>query len=473
MEVGKLIPVLKKRFIELYGSEPSLICQSPGRVNLIGEHIDYNDFGVLPLAINRRCYIMAGHSNTLTIKINNYDENCVKLELPLSSMVNIELNTFSWCNYVLCALKHFNSKLDIINYEQGINILVFGDIPQRSGLSSSSALICSSYITFNALNLLQNGKNKTLDLSETNRLLIAKECCLSERLIGTNGGGMDQTISLISKQGFAQYIEFRPFLKATPVKIPNCLNIFICHSMVECAKAQTELFNIRVVECRLAAKFIAFNLKLENWKAIQNLGELYLNVNPSKPIEMLNIIDSHNIFDETKSFSIGKLLKAFDLNSFDELCLIEGQLNKFQVESNVQFELYKRSVHVYSEIQRVLDFVDKCKSIHESESLKNQTDISLLGNLMNESHTSCKNWYECSCNELDRLVDICLKSGACGSRMTGAGWGGFVVSIVPIEKTESFKNNLESFYKTEYNIDKMDNYLITCSPSEGSNIINL
>ncbi|TNN30129.1 N-acetylgalactosamine kinase [Liparis tanakae] len=69
---------------------------------------------------------------------------------------------------------------------------------------------------------------------------------------------------------------------------------------------------------------------------------------------------------------------------------------------------------------------------------------------MNRSHASCRDLYECSCPELDRLVDVCLKSGAVGSRLTGAGWGGCAVSMVPGEEVESFLHAVsEAFYRPD------------------------
>ena len=80
--------------------------------------------------------------------------------------------------------------------------------------------------------------------------------------------------------------------------------------------------------------------------------------------------------------------------------------------------------------------------MYDFKEICSQTPIDAfekLGSLMNESHLSCKDNYECSCEELDELTEICRSSGAYGSRLTGAGWGGCSVSLIPKEKLNSFK----------------------------------
>lgn len=94
---------------------------------------------------------------------------------------------------------------------------------------------------------------------------------------------------------------------------------------------------------------------------------------------------------------------------------------------------------MFSEAQRVYDFRDAC-------SLPAEEAYQQLGKLMNESHLSCKDMYECSCEELDTLTDICRKAGAYGSRLTGAGWGGCAVSLIPKESLEQFLKAVQSQY---------------------------
>ena len=95
-------------------------------------------------------------------------------------------------------------------------------------------------------------------------------------------------------------------------------------------------------------------------------------------------------------------------------------------------------MHVYGEANRVLQFKKACENgnIDEKE----------LGNLMNLSHDSCRDLYECSCKELDELQACCIKGGALGARLTGAGWGGCVVSLIEKSNIDYFKKYISQYY---------------------------
>lgn len=119
-----------------------------------------------------------------------------------------------------------------------------------------------------------------------------------------------------------------------------------------------------------------------------------------------------------------------------------------------EFKLYQRALHVYEEAFRVQEFRRTCET---------SGDINKLGELMTDSHRSCRDLYECSHPKLDELVSVALSSGAIGSRLTGAGWGGCIVSLVPEDKSSEFKNNLDKYSKFNYE----------SKPSSGSIIYKL
>ncbi|KAA0184580.1 N-acetylgalactosamine kinase, partial [Fasciolopsis buskii] len=108
-------------------------------------------------------------------------------------------------------------------------------------------------------------------------------------------------------------------------------------------------------------------------------------------------------------------------------------------KSMTEFKLRERAEHVYAEAERVYSFYDLCCQSHLGGDVTKDDRLSeQLATLMNASQQSCAELYECSCPELDQLVKISKASGAIGSRLTGAGWGGCTVSMVPKMLSEKF-----------------------------------
>nr|XP_003227674.1 PREDICTED: N-acetylgalactosamine kinase [Anolis carolinensis] len=410
---------LKKQFISKFKSTPKFYARAPGRVNLIGEHIDYCGYAVLPMAIDQDILIAAEPLNTPVIHLANAND----LYADFSTNVdNIQINQTKplWHNYFLCGFKgiedHFN-----LDSPSGMNCLIEGTIPPSSGLSSSSALVCCAGL----VTLMANGK--TLPKVE-----LAELCSKSEHYIGTQGGGMDQSICFLAEKGTAKLIEFNP-LRATDVKLPEGVAFVIANSCMEMNKAATSHFNIRVMECRLATKLLAKSRGLD-WKATQKLQDVQIKLKRSLE-EMLEVVEE---VLHPEPYSIEEIGENLGISPKE----LRSEILSQNTQDVTTFKLYQRAKHVYSEAARVLEFKKTCMEVPDDA-------VQLLGDSMNQSHSSCRDLYECSCPELDQLVDICLQSGAVGSRLTGAGWGGCTVSMVPMDKLETFLANVKEAYYTK------------------------
>ncbi|XP_072004378.1 N-acetylgalactosamine kinase isoform X3 [Engystomops pustulosus] len=358
--------------------------------------------------------------------------------------IQIDKTKPMWHSYFMCGLKgiqdHFN-----LDQPKGMNCLVDGTIPPSSGLSSSSALVCCA-----GLSTLTTNK-KSLSKVE-----LAEVCAKCERYIGTEGGGMDQSISFLAEEGTAKLIEFSP-LRATDIKLPHGAVFVIANSCVEMNKAATSHFNIRVVECRLATKILAKSKGLD-WKNLMKLGDFQRRLGVTVE-EMLNVVEE---ILHPEPYTREEICETLGL-SLEDLCSTILSQNAQDVST---FKLYQRAKHVYSEAARVLAFKKVC-----DEAPANA--VHLLGDLMNQSHVSCRDMYQCSCSELDQLVDICLKSGAIGSRLTGAGWGGCTVSMVPVDKLNEFLTNVQDmYYKTDSRRSSMQKQsLFATKPGSGAMVI--
>uniref|UniRef100_A0A669CC03 Galactokinase 2 n=1 Tax=Oreochromis niloticus TaxID=8128 RepID=A0A669CC03_ORENI len=375
---------LKETFESKYGESPLFYAFAPGRVNLIGEHIDYCGYSVLPMAIEQNILAAVSVNNSGKIQLANANPKYKDFSVSCSEEIAIDRDDPQWYYYFLCGVKGIQEKFGL-NHLAGMSCVVDGTIPPSSGLSSSSALVCCSGLV----------------TMEANQKSLSK----------------------------AKLIEFQP-LRATDVKLPDGAVFVISNCCVEMNKAASSHYNIRVVECRIATKMLAQARGVDSSRLLK-LAHVQMELKASLE-EMLALVDE---VLHPEPYSREEICKVLGITSEQ----FSTELLSANTQDMTQFKLHQRAKHVYGEAARVLQF----KSVCDSEPA-NATR--LLGELMNQSHASCRDLYECSCPELDQLVDICLKSGAVGSRLTGAGWGGCAVSMVPSEKVESFLQAVREEY---------------------------
>ncbi|RIA85840.1 galactokinase [Glomus cerebriforme] len=464
---------LIRSFEKLYNRKPKFIARSPGRVNLIGEHIDYAGFGVLPMAISRDVLIAVDfpnerEENDMKVRI----ANVLKEKYPSKSWdyegkekiveIKVKERVSEWENYFKSGYKGILQYLSL-DEPKGMYCLIDGSVPPGAGLSSSAAFICSVIIATCFVNKAKLTKKQVTE--------IAIE---SERFTGMNAGGMDQTVSIFSLKDHALYIKFLPSLIAIPTKLPSVNPPFVfivANSLIVSDKVITAPtnYNLRVVETKLAAYHLGkslFNKPCENLKQVSDLYSNNEEVNIENLIKLSNYVEK--IYENNHDgFTLNELSSILDLNE-DEIK--SKFISKFPVRTN-KYQLYKRSKHVFEEAMRVLKFYELCSNDDKDDN----NIVEKLGNLMNESHKSCKELFNCSCDELDDLVKICLNGGAFGSRLTGAGWGGCTVSLIYENDIDKFINYVwEKYYNIRFpnlSKDELDNVIFATSPGSGAAII--
>ena len=231
--------------------------RAPGRVNLIGEHTDYSNLPVLPVAIDRSTIVVAAANATGEIEVANADPAWPPRRFAIERRIP-PYETGDWANYVKAAIQGVLDRFDGRDNWRGASIVVDGRVPPAAGLSSSAALTVSTAMAFMAVNELE------LDPLET-ATMVAR----SEWYVGTRAGGMDQAASILGRRDHALFIQFDP-LRVRAVKMPSNAALVVAESR-EIADKSGMLraeYNRRVVECSLAARILGRALKLENVKVL-------------------------------------------------------------------------------------------------------------------------------------------------------------------------------------------------------------
>lgn len=231
-----------------FGEGPTLIVRAPGRVNLIGEHIDYLNLAVLPMAL----------AHGISVGVRPRDDRVVRLE---SSMRGAQRRTFTlqsrippyragdWGNYAKAVGQWMSERYGDI---RGADLALVSDLPVATGLSSSSALVVAAALSLLAANEI-----------EVDRLELADELAMAERYVGTHSGGMDQAVSLGARAGAALRVEFAP-LRATPVPVPPGWRFVVMSSTVVAPKSGSarEGYNTRRAESEEAVRRVGQALGL-------------------------------------------------------------------------------------------------------------------------------------------------------------------------------------------------------------------
>lgn len=377
-----LINKTAQAFEDQFGYKPDTIVQAPGRVNLIGEHTDYNDGFVLPCAINYETVISCHKRSDNLVRVIAVDYNNEQDQFLLNPSIEKHPN-YQWANYVRGVIQY------IVKYSEnirGVDLAISGNVPQGAGLSSSASLEVAIGKMFQVLyDLPFDGKKIAL---------IGQEA--ENKYVGCNCGIMDQLISALGQAQHALLIDCRS-LEALPISIPKDLAVVIINSNIKRGLVDSE-YNTRRKQCEAAAK-------------------------------------------------------ALGVNALRDASLVD----LLQIKSSLDPLVFKRAHHVITENERTLK---------AAYALANE-DYPLLSKLMAESHNSMRDDFEITVPAIDYLVkiiqDVIGNEG--GVRMTGGGFGGCVVALVPKNKVDEVKDVVSQNYHKKFNI-KEDFYI--CQPSEGA-----
>ncbi|MFT2794621.1 galactokinase [Serratia sp. N21D137] len=372
-------------FTEHFGYAPTLTIQAPGRVNLIGEHTDYNDGFVLPCAIDYQTVISGAPRNDRKIRVLAADyenqQDQFSLDEPIVSHANLR-----WADYVRGVVKHLQTR--DANFG-GADLVISGNVPQGAGLSSSASLEVAVGQVLQAL--------YQLPLDGVALALNGQEA--ENQFVGCNCGIMDQLISALGKKDHALLIDCRS-LETRAVPMPADVAVVIINSNVKRGLVDSE-YNTRRQQCEAAARFFGV-------KALRDV--------------------SPDLF-----FPI--------LHELDPI-------------------VAKRARHVITENDRTLAAADALAA----------GNLKLMGKLMAESHASMRDDFEITVPPIDTLVEIVKEviGDRGGVRMTGGGFGGCIVALMPQDLVESVRTAVAREYPLRTN--GLQETFYVCKASQGSGL---
>jgi galactokinase len=443
---GKRWDTLASNFKERYGAAPSHVVRAPGRVNILGEHVDYSLFPVLPAAIEQDILIALRVRDDNTVRVANTQASFKPAEFTLTHSGKWDAGLVApkdgggWENYLKVALLECLERFYPNGGKPaGLDVLITGNVPPGAGLSSSAAMVVSSVLLFLTANNLMDQVTK----GDVVAMAIA-----SEHRMGLRTGGMDQAASALSLKGSLLHLSFHPKLDTEPVPLPEGLAVVITNSLAphSLADSAPERYNLRVVEVLCASRLLLHAWGVDSprctqpgeagriWlkEAIDMLGrkgtdaELYQHALEALP----SVLGAHpeGWTREEMVAASGMSASAFE----------ETYLNFVPVRAE-RFKLLQRAEHTFAESLRVERFVQLCATGDKAVARE-------LGQLINGSHESLRDLFECTVPEVEALRDVCLKHGALGARQTGGGWGGAVISLLPVEEVPRFLENVKREY---------------------------
>jgi N-acetylgalactosamine kinase len=434
---------LAAAFAELFGRPPRALVRAPGRVNLLGEHTDYNGLPVLPMAIDRNVMIALAPRRDRSVRLANVDRHFATRSFELSADIAASA-AGDWSNYSKAAAQGVVRHCGTLRH--GAELLVEGNIPSGAGLSSSSALVVATALALLAANAV-----------EVPYATLAELLPIAERYVGTFSGGMDQATSLLASAGHALRIDFFP-LRVRTVPLPPGHSILVCHSLVQAEKsgAAKHGYNLRVVECRLACRVLERTLGAGVPRGLRTLGDL-ATLFPGRPL--LDFLSSLSTVLPERPLHLAEIAAAIGTRPerLRGACEIDTSLGD-------DFALIRRVRHVLSEAERV----------GRAENALRTGNASEFGRLMDASHASCRDDYEISCPELEELVSLAKQAGALGARLTGAGFGGCTVSLVPDGEVGTFLQRIDhSFYEGRLaHPERPDHYRFVFRPQAGARVVS-
>ena len=463
-------------FVDTYGNEGEVaVIRAPGRVNLMGRHVDHRGGCVNLMAIDREHILVARGRNDTTVRARNADvRQFDNLEFTLGDLLRqVRLDEWrefvdsesvlrmvrdlqgNWGNYLKAPMLRLQQEYKHRQIH-GIDCVVSGDIPMAAGLSSSSALVVA---TAEALVLTNQFEVSPHDFVGV--------CGEGEWFVGTRGGSADHAAVKLSQSGQIAHTGFFPFEMKEYVPFPDGYSLVICNSRIQARKAEgaRDAFNERVASYELATHLV--RERFPNYAPLirylrdispEGLGirsadiyRILLDVPESATPEELAAELGKDTFDKTVAthrppahYSLrGRLLFGIAECQRGKHCLKlirDGDMERFGLMMNVSHDGDRVTAPSGVPFEAPTDDAMLRARIENLQS--EDPDRVLAAQLYMQPGS-----YACSTPEIDRMVDIALATpGVLGAQLSGAGLGGCMMILAKQDATERVIERMNEAY---------------------------
>ena len=380
-------------FREIFEAEPDGVWYAPGRVNIIGEHTDYNGGLALPIALPHRAHLALRRRNDRIVRLVSPQtrEKVDVMDLDTIGPKGTPGEVEHWAAYI--AGVAWSLERDGFKNLPGFDAALVSCVPLGGGLSSSAALECSAAVAIDEVAGLGLAGTPE-EPNDAGRARLVTNCVRTENeMAGAPTGGMDQSASLRCREGHALELDCRD---GSVAHVPFDLTAEGLALLVIDTKAKHSLddgqYGARRAACERAARILG--------------------------VELLADV------------AIGDL---------------PGALERLSCADDDAIELVKRTRHVVTEIDRTRQLV---ALLQDGRPLRGEK-LAETGRLMDASHESLRVDYECTCPELDVAVEAARTAGAHGARMTGGGFGGSAIALVDADAVHEVATAVAGAYERE------------------------
>ena len=354
-------------FRDAFGYDPRGVWSAPGRVNIIGEHVDYNGGPCLPIALSHRAYVALAPRGDWTVRLIS-PQTREAIDVLDLDVIGPKGTPGEVANHWTAYLAGVAWALEQAGYGPlpGFDAALWSCVPLGGGLSSSAALECATAVALDEVCSLGLAGTIEAPNDEGRKVLVDAARAAENQVAGANTGGLDQTASLRCRQGHALALDCRDM---STRQVPFDLDAVGLELLVIDTRAKHSLadgqYGSRRADCEESARILGVK----------------------------QLVDVENLDEATAALG-------------DE-------------------RLAARTRHVISEIARTRAFIELL-----DEGPLEGTRLKVAGALLNDSHDSLRDDYEVSCDELDVAVEAARGAGAHGARMTGGGFGGSAIALV-------------------------------------------